>query len=361
MPTTRSQSSFPGQSTRHADPKQRPPRTDSVVRPSLRHGLLCAALSLSAGCDQANVFSCSDDSSCGAAGAAGRCEPSGFCSFDDQACPSGRRFGTLAGEGLADECVAGSPSGGSSTGDPEPWESTGSAETGQDTTSGGADIEDAPGSSESTGDWGSSSAGATSSSGGSEASSTSAGEDGCAVFEFESGNIPFVAQSVSTDVEIAGGQMLASWPPHATGSALFEVAQGVDLTLGVLDVTFAGWVDLAEGTTASLRWTDPSGRIIAAVLDGGSYAVSYYDPTLPQEEQVSVSVYPVDGRDAVQLATQGESIVVNAGHEEPLETLTAVTGSFDLTDVDVGLLFERYAATGETASLGLASLSLCAD
>lgn len=262
---------------------------------------------------------------------------------------------------MADECVAGHPTGGTDTGDLQPWESTGSAETGQGTTRSGPDVEDASGSSASTGDGGFSSAGAMSSSGGSEESSTSAEGDGCSLFEFESGDIPFVAQSVSTDVQIAGGQMLASWPPHATGSALFEVAPGLDLSQGVLDVTFAGLVDLSEGTTASLRWTDPAGRIIAAVLDGASYAVSYYDPTLPEEEQVTLTVYPAQGRDSVQLGTQGASIVVKAGAGEATETLTTVNGSFDLTDVNVGLLFERYAATDEAVSLGLASLSLCTD
>lgn len=342
------------------DPKRRIPRTCPVVRQSFRYGLLCATLSTVFGCDRADVFSCSDDTNCGAAGQSGQCEPSGFCSFEDQACPSGRRFGTLAGDGMADECVAGHAVVGT-TGDPEPWESSGAGETGQDTTSGGPALEDASGDSESTGDGTSSSTSGTSSTGGSDESSTGAEGYGCAVFEFEDGAIPFVAQSVSTDVEVVGGQLLASWPAGATGSSLFEVAHGVDLTQGFLGVTFADIAELPEGTTSSLRWTDPSGRIIAAVLDGASYAVSYYDPLLPEGEQVSVTVYPVDGREVVRLEGHGESIVVKAGDGDALQTLTAVSGSFDLTEVDVGLFFDRYAATGEAASLGLASLGLCAD
>lgn len=331
-----------------------------MVRRSIRYGLLCAALSTLFGCDRADAFSCSDDASCGAAGQAGQCEPSGFCSFEDQACPSGRRFGTLAGDGMADECVAGNPVVGT-TGDPESSESTGAGESGDDTTSGGTQLEDASGSSESTGEGESSSSSGTSSSGGSDESSTGAEGYGCAVFEFEDGAIPFVAQSVSTDVEVVGGQMLASWPAGETGASLFEVAHGVDMTQGFLDVTFVGFAELPAGTTASLRWTDPSGRIIAAVLDGASYAVSYYDPMLPEGEQVSVTVYPVDGREAVQLGAQEGSIVIKAGEADALEALTAITDSFDLTDVDVGLFFDRYAATGEAASVGLASLGLCAE
>lgn len=261
---------------------------------------------------------------------------------------------------MADECVAGSPVAGT-TGDPDPSESTGVGETGQDTTSGGPDVEGGSESSESTGDGGSTSTRGASSSGGSQESSTGAEPYGCATFDFKEGAIPFVPQSVSTDVEVVGGQMLASWPAGETGSSLFEVAHGVDLTDGFLEVTFADIADLPEGTTVSLRWTDPSGRIIAAVLDGGSYAVSLYDPLLPEEEQVSTTVYPVDAREVVQLEGQGESILVKAGITDPLEPLTAVTGSFDRTEVDVGLLFDRYAATGEAASIGLASLSLCAE
>jgi len=39
-------------------------------------------------------------------GAAGACEPSGYCSFADEDCDSGRRYASLSGP-LADECVTG--------------------------------------------------------------------------------------------------------------------------------------------------------------------------------------------------------------------------------------------------------------
>jgi len=35
----------------------------------------------------------------------GVCEPNGWCSFADPGCPSGRRYGDLAGEGLAGDCA----------------------------------------------------------------------------------------------------------------------------------------------------------------------------------------------------------------------------------------------------------------
>ncbi len=52
-----------------------------------------------------NAFGCSSDEQCQADGAVGTCEPNGFCSFPDPSCPSGRRYGDLAGGGNAGECA----------------------------------------------------------------------------------------------------------------------------------------------------------------------------------------------------------------------------------------------------------------
>lgn len=41
----------------------------------------------------------------GGDGVAGYCEPSGYCSFDDGSCPSGRRYGSLAPPQIADACT----------------------------------------------------------------------------------------------------------------------------------------------------------------------------------------------------------------------------------------------------------------
>lgn len=52
------------------------------------------------GCIEPARFTCDHDEQCGA----GRCEPTGYCSFDDAQCESGRRFGAAAGD-LASTCV----------------------------------------------------------------------------------------------------------------------------------------------------------------------------------------------------------------------------------------------------------------
>lgn len=84
--------------------------------------VLSAVFALSA-CTGTSEFNCQEDGDCGSQG---RCEASGYCSFPDDDCASGRRYGNLAGTGLADKCVspdegtdasstATSPSGGSVT------------------------------------------------------------------------------------------------------------------------------------------------------------------------------------------------------------------------------------------------------
>ena len=53
------------------------------------------------GCDSVGDFQCSASKTC----TPGYCESTGFCSFDDPTCASGRRYGDYAGNGLAGSCV----------------------------------------------------------------------------------------------------------------------------------------------------------------------------------------------------------------------------------------------------------------
>lgn len=70
------------------------------------------ALAIVAACSP-DGFVCRDDAACGAEG---RCEASGFCSFPDDACPSGRRYGEHAASAYANACVEpGAEPGSSST------------------------------------------------------------------------------------------------------------------------------------------------------------------------------------------------------------------------------------------------------
>ena len=66
---------------------------------------LVTALALHAGCGPAGAYACRSDDQCTDAGASGRCEASGFCSFPDPQCESGQRFGEHSGDGLGGTCV----------------------------------------------------------------------------------------------------------------------------------------------------------------------------------------------------------------------------------------------------------------
>ncbi len=121
------------------------------MRRALQFGLLVAG---AVGCSGAEFFVCNGDEDCAAGGEGGICQPTGSCSFPDESCPSGQRYGSEGRPALAGECV-------------QEFGSTGSVSTG--TTSTGA-----PGSSDSSG---TSSSIASSSSEGGDASTTTGG--GC--------------------------------------------------------------------------------------------------------------------------------------------------------------------------------------
>jgi hypothetical protein len=95
--------------------------------------LALAWLGVAHGCGIGS-FVCQDALDCKDGATAGTCEPDGGCSFPDEACASGRRYGEHARSDLAGRCVevvAGSDSGGdaSTNGMPGPG-STSSATTG---------------------------------------------------------------------------------------------------------------------------------------------------------------------------------------------------------------------------------------
>lgn len=79
-----------------------------------------------AGCLGGDAFLCESDDVCQQAGVSGLCQPSGYCSFPDDACPSGQRYGDHAGGSLAGICVDASNegTGSSSDGTPTPVTST---------------------------------------------------------------------------------------------------------------------------------------------------------------------------------------------------------------------------------------------
>lgn len=91
-------------------------RLSLYSEPMVGWARICIGLLVFVGCKNPATFSCQDDAGCGADGS---CESTGFCSFPDAECASGRRYGELAGTGLTGQCVAtdaGSTGVGDSTG-----------------------------------------------------------------------------------------------------------------------------------------------------------------------------------------------------------------------------------------------------
>ncbi|MBK8239982.1 MAG: LamG domain-containing protein [Deltaproteobacteria bacterium] len=66
--------------------------------------LACACIGWLA-CTREPSYRCDGDAQCVEGSRRGTCESTMWCSFDDPACGSGRRYGTWSGDGLADRCV----------------------------------------------------------------------------------------------------------------------------------------------------------------------------------------------------------------------------------------------------------------
>lgn len=96
-----------------------------------------------ASCGNAEVFACSDDSSC----PDGRCEPIGYCSFPASDCESGWRYGGFSGP-FSGQCVmpmdaatSGSPTEGEGSG-PTPGSSSSASTSADSTSTSGVDPSD---------------------------------------------------------------------------------------------------------------------------------------------------------------------------------------------------------------------------
>lgn len=83
----------------------------------------------------AGTFTCEDDAACRFGASAGVCQGDGYCSFPDDTCPSGQRYGEHAGDGKEHDCVA-ADDGPSSDGDTGGVTATTSADDATTTTAG---------------------------------------------------------------------------------------------------------------------------------------------------------------------------------------------------------------------------------
>ncbi len=106
---------------------------------------MCLSLVLGSSC-AVTEFRCEEDRQC----SDGLCEPNGYCSFDDDRCPSGRRYAPLSGS-FSDACVVpGPPSNGTGgetgteTGEPAPSSQSAGSSSGESSEGGQPDVGSSP-------------------------------------------------------------------------------------------------------------------------------------------------------------------------------------------------------------------------
>lgn len=104
---------------------------------------LALAITIAASGCGARAFVCRDQGECSDGDIAGVCEPTGGCSFPDDGCASGRRYGTHAPDGLAGTCVSETSTGEASSGVDPTVASTPTATTSIDPTTSDATTLDA--------------------------------------------------------------------------------------------------------------------------------------------------------------------------------------------------------------------------
>lgn len=76
--------------------------------------MMAGSLSVVSGCSSSG-FECASDEQCQVGPVGGACQTNGYCSFPDEACPTGQRFGDAAPSGVANTCVEPSEGTGAST------------------------------------------------------------------------------------------------------------------------------------------------------------------------------------------------------------------------------------------------------
>ena len=88
---------------------------------TLGRALVALVALVTGGCVKLDSFACAQSSECQNGDLLGTCEPAGLCSFPDPMCPSGKKYGELAGE-QSGQCVG--DGGSSSSGASSPTSST---------------------------------------------------------------------------------------------------------------------------------------------------------------------------------------------------------------------------------------------
>lgn len=259
-----------------------------------------AMLAAATGCPGSGSFACQDDVSCHTDGAIGSCEDNGYCSFPDAECPSGRRFGDLAGGGFAGLCVElgnGSTGGGGPIAD----EGTGPPPTGDEaaeTLAGDGDDTAGAGLTsgvDSSGEDGGTSNPQTSGTAGSD-TSESMGDSGDATTDNGATDGPDPSCNLDVD-DFEDGVIDGQW--------MVILGQHLTETNGALVLTITG--DSGDGYPQVRRMPSPTD------FSGGHLRMQVGQPALELSSQMWIGVFDDQG--------SAVSFMINGGQLEALYSI----------------------------------------
>jgi hypothetical protein len=326
--------------------------------------LALALASGGAGCLSTSAFECESANDCRDAGVDGRCEPTGFCSFPDDGCPSDHRYGDHAGEGLGGMCV---PEDDDTTTTFDPTTSASADGTSlTDATTTNADetpLTDGPGASSAVSLEGESSASTsttTETTGVEESSST--GADACPSFadDFEDG-----------DIDPAWTTMSGEFVTEANGELTFALTPELDQVYpGVIQYGFdfaSGWVRMRVGLPPSsdaermylALSVDPEFTEVVYVMIEGSIVYARYELTGEFVDLGALQFSPEEYA-WLQIRGDGDDVVFEVSADASTFVEVAIVPTpFPLLDTTIVVAATNFAELPMATSVSVTDVELC--
>jgi hypothetical protein len=344
-----------------------------------RHLGLAIGLALAAGhplwaCG-GSAFACLSDDQCSRDGEAGACQPNGYCSFPDDACASGQRFGELAGKGLAGMCVPPTDDGGTDTHDDVA--DTGSS-TGSPTSSpmSGPDTSESETSSSSTESTSSSTTNAIDDATESTTTGPTTSEDSTDVTTEDETTGPGISCSVDEDFE--DGMLFNLW---STGGDLDVVVKDGMIGMELVSSMTAqyGWAHLAQmditgrAVTAEIESPPPVSSNGQLMLELATPTIGYFmlveEGTLFARTSTGGAGYTTHATTPyhptttrfVRMEEIGGMVRFDYGDGLSWTTLFELPtpDNVDLTNVSVGIVGGTWQLESEVGFVGFESVTVC--
>ncbi len=324
---------------------------------SLRHAGCNAALGTVIGwcgpsCGGDDVFACVSDEQCAAGdGRDGRCESTGYCSFDDTSCESGRRYGSHATTGLAGACLPVDEGGSTGPTTSPPGTSGATGTSGDDGVSDTLPV----GGSTTTGV-----SSTTSSSDGSGATDDT-GDPACPdIFDdFEDGIVdPIWTAGIPEYVKEVGGELQLVVDASSSDYATLATAP-MDLSQGWARAELGGALpDLIEVQVYLALYATGTGDYAIVLVEGSSlgarsgseagfeeYAYTPFDPNLHRWLQMR--------------GAGGKLMFEVSGDGITFDTLAEADAPFDLSAVEIVLVAGNWGPIGSDTVVSFAEVQAC--